>query len=172
MGGLNSVNHKTIIAPCITPSTQLKKSETSSSLRPVYNMWLLLILDWLTKYWAEIIEDETQLSTRSSPLRQLWTWLIWKSGSQTRVFEASGHSPAPQRAVHHSPKHWILLHIYHVQGVIFSKITHLISLRGAEQFTACQTSSYQTDWRTTKLHSQRGCVKNKDLRPKPSIWND
>jgi hypothetical protein len=26
----------------------------------------------------------------------------------------------------HSPKHWIQLHIYHMQGVIFSKITHLI----------------------------------------------
>jgi hypothetical protein len=29
-----------------------------------------------------------------------------------------------QRAVHHSPKHWILLH-YHIQGVIFSKITQM-----------------------------------------------
>jgi hypothetical protein len=30
-----------------------------------------------------------------------------------------------------TPKHWILLHIYHIQGVIFTKIPHLVSLWGA-----------------------------------------
>jgi hypothetical protein len=42
------------------------------------------------------------------------------------------HSPKLgwQRTVHHSAKHWILLHIYHIQEVIFCKITHLMSLRG------------------------------------------
>jgi hypothetical protein len=35
---------------------------------------------------------------------------------------------------YHSPRHWILLHILphiHIQGVIFSKITRLISLSEA-----------------------------------------
>jgi hypothetical protein len=52
-----------------------------------------------------------------------------------------------QRAVHHSPKHWILLHIYHIQGVIYSKTT-----RG-EQFTDCQTFSYQKVPKSDKAQS-------------------
>jgi hypothetical protein len=52
--------------------------------------------------------------------------IVEKGQTQILVFET-----CLTESCHHSPKHWILLHIYHIQGVIFSKITRLISLRGA-----------------------------------------
>jgi hypothetical protein len=70
--------------------------------------------------WIAFVNRETS----SSPV-SLQAFVRWVITLQHH------HSPKLgwQRAVHHSPKHWILHHIYHIQGVIFSK--HLISLRGA-----------------------------------------
>jgi hypothetical protein len=93
--------------------------------------------------------DKMSVGKRNSmALGDMYQWKVINCRVLQAVdFEASvitlqhHHSPklAWQRAIHHSPKHWwILLHIYHIQGVIFSKITHLIHLRGAVYWCRCR----------------------------------
>jgi hypothetical protein len=53
--------------------------------------------------------------------------------------------------------HWILLHIYYIQGVIFRNVTHLISL----------TFSYQKEWNAMSGNAEN----NVELCNRPSqLW--
>jgi hypothetical protein len=88
-------------------------------------------------------ENPGDVTEYSVSYKSSWAVLVNTSinGLQALDFEASDHSPAPsltyktwfliERTVCRSPNFLRVLHVSHIEGVIFSQIIHLINLWGA-----------------------------------------